>query len=91
MKPGRRVTTPHGEATVDAYGTQQVDVGFGRTKPVGFVEVTLLDGSRRRYFGVDIALLRPHTDACTSCAATPETGQSEGCPECEGIVPPAAP
>jgi hypothetical protein len=25
---------------------------------------------------------------CSRCGATPETGQSEGCPECEGVVGP---
>lgn len=25
---------------------------------------------------------------CTRCGATPETGQSDGCPECEGVVGP---
>jgi hypothetical protein len=25
---------------------------------------------------------------CTRCGATPETGTTDGCPECEGIVEP---
>lgn len=25
---------------------------------------------------------------CSRCSATPETGQTEGCPECEGVVGP---
>ena len=26
-------------------------------------------------------------EACTRCGATPETGQKDDCPECQGIVP----
>lgn len=28
------------------------------------------------------------SDACTTCGATPETGQSDECSECQGITEP---
>jgi hypothetical protein len=40
---------------------------------------------RQRAHGVNAA-----EAPCSRCGATPETGQREGCPECEGILPAAA-